>query len=63
MDRMPISTLVDRFAEILNEVPLNEAGEPVWELPAYVQDDLAEVDNPLGDAIRGLTHAITHSKA
>jgi len=54
MEKAPLNKLVDGLVAALNEFPLDEEGNPVWDLPAYIEDDLSsEFDNPLGNLLRG----------
>jgi hypothetical protein len=63
MPKTPLNHLIDGLAEELNEIPLDENGNPLWVLPECMEDDLSGSDNPLGDVIRGLALEMTTSEA
>jgi len=62
MDTTPIAGLVDRLSRRTDDVPLDEAGNPIWELPTCMEDELGG-DNPLGNLLQGLAHAIARNDA
>lgn len=60
MDSSRLRDRLDAMAAILDEVPVDGAGNPIWELPAFMDDDLAgeSANDPLGRLVRSLVAEI-----